>query len=243
MKRVVVGAIAALGGYLFLVRLGETAKLDEFWLPYVAELTGALIAGGALARIGTRRRFEAFATGVVSVVIVGTVAFVSPRTFGWVAARSDHPWPTAFALAIGCGIFAHLGAWLAYGRGGLASIVVFSTGVSTALLLFGARIVAVLVTTVVAIKDPTAVGIVILLAMGFLAGFAVQSVVPLLNAGACASGTAILLGWQVIEAEMHGHRSDGFLWVVLTVAAAFGGAFAAQAVRPKSREPDTAAFD
>jgi hypothetical protein len=71
----------------------------------------------------------------------------------------------------------------------------------------------------------------------------VQSVVPLANAGACASGTAILIAWQVIETEAHGRDPSGVFWMLLTVAAAFGGALGAQALRPKSREIETSAFD
>jgi hypothetical protein len=241
VKRVVVGAIGAIGGYLFLVRLGGLAKFEPDWLPYVAELLGALIVGGALARVGTRHRFEALAAGVLSVVIVGTVAFASPTTYGWVAARAAHPWPTAVALAIGCGAAAQLGAWFAYGRGGLLSIVVLSTGVSFAVVLFGGRIVAAFGAGIVTVDESVAIVLVLVLAL--LAGFTVQSVVPLANAGVCASGTAIFVAVSVIETEVHGQDNSGLLWMVLTVAAAFGGALVAQALRPKSRELETSAFD
>lgn len=241
VKRVVVGAIGAIGGYLFLVRLGGLAKFEPSWLPYAAELAGALIVGGSLARQGTRHRFEALVAGVLSVVIMGAVAFTSPSTFGWVAARATHPWIAALALAIGCGASAQIGAWLAYGRGGMPSIIVVSTAVSFAMLMFGTRIVATVAANFVTVSEPVAIVVVLFLAL--VAGFAVQSVVPLANAGACASGTAILVAWQVIETEMHGQDSSGIFWMVLTVAAAFGGALGAQALYPKPRELETSAFD
>src|SRR3569623_1911737 len=56
VKRVVVGAIAAIGGYLFIIAIANLAKFETAWLPYAAELAGAFVAGGALARHETRAR-------------------------------------------------------------------------------------------------------------------------------------------------------------------------------------------
>jgi len=241
VKRVVVGAIGAIGAYLFLVLVAGLAKFETSWLPYAAELVGALIAGGALARQGTRHRFEALVAGTLSVLIIGTVAFASPSTFGWVAVRAAYPWPTAVALAIGCGASGQAGAWLAYGRGGLPSIVMLSTAVTSGLLLFGGRIVTSLAAHVMTVGSST--GMAILYVCALLAGYAVQSVVPLANAGACASGAAILIGLNVVATEMKGQHTGGLLWLLLAVAAAFAGAVAAQALRSKPHEDAASASD
>ena len=231
IKRVLVGAIAAIGAFLFLIVLTSVASFERSWLPYVAEPLGALIAGGALARQGSGHRFEAPAAGVLSVAMLAAVAFTSPNTFGWIAIRSAHPWPIALALALGCGAAAYAGARAAYGKGGLLSIIVLSTAVGSGMLLFGSRVVISIATHAFSIGSTGAD--VLLYACAVIAGFAVQAVVPLVNAGACASGVAILLAIRVVDESSRGHDIGGALWtVVFTLAAAFVGALIEQRVRP-----------
>jgi len=232
VTRVLVGAIGAIGGYLFIIAIATLAKFETPWLPYVAELAGALVAGGALARQGTRHRFESLGAGLLSVVIVGIVAFASPHTYSWVAARSEQPWLVAAALLICCGAAGHAGARLAYGRGGRGSIVVFSTIVSSGFLLFGDRFITPLV--VHATHNELIVLLVPLYVCSLLAGISVQSVVPLEHAGLCASGVAVVIGVVVIGMEIGGQAASGLLWLVLAVVAAFIGALAAQTVRHSS---------
>jgi hypothetical protein len=232
VKRVLVGAIAAIGGYLFILAIAALARFETPWLPYAAELAGALVAGGALARQGSGHRFESLAAGMLSVVIVAAVAFSSPHTYGWLAARSDHPWLTALCLLIACGVAGHAGARLAYGRGGVLSIVVLSTGVCTGALFFGTRLVTPLLA--LEIKNETILLLVPLYICSLLAGYAVQSVVPLANAGACSSGVAVIVGVIEIGFLLAGQIAVGWLWLVLAVVAAFVGALAAQALRRSS---------
>lgn len=231
VKRVVVGAIGAIGAFLFLIVLTSVARFERSWLPYVAEPLGALIAAGALARQGTGHRFEALAAGVLSVVLIAAVAFASPSTFGWVAIRSAHPYPIAIALALACGVAAHAGALASYGHGRWLSIVVLSTAVGSGMLLFGSRVVTSFAAQAFAVGSTASE--LLLFACAFVAGFAVQSVVPLANAGLSASGVGVLIMVRVIDEEARGHVTNGLLWLLLTVAAAFVGALAAQAFRPK----------
>ena len=73
---------------------------------------------------------------------------------------------------------------------------------------------------------------VLLYACALVAGFAVQSVVPLANAGACASGVGILLAVKVTDESSRGHDIGGAAWTVLfALAAAFVGALAAQRLK------------
>jgi hypothetical protein len=230
IKRVVVGAIGAIGAFLFLIVLISVARFERSWLPYVAEPLGALIAGGALVRQGTGHRFEALAAGVLSVAMLAAIAFTSPSTFTWVAVRSAHPWLIATILAIGCGAASHAGARAAYGRGGLLSVVVLSTAFGAGMLLFCTRI-AIVFSLRAFTFDSNAVAT-MLCVPAFIAGYAVQSVVPLTNAGACASGVGILVLVQIVDGMSKGHMADSALfWMLVMVAAAFFGALAAQAVR------------
>lgn len=233
VKRVVVGAIAAIGGYLFIIAIANLAKFETAWLPYAAELAGAFVAGGALARQGTRHERESLAAGLLSVVIVAAVAFASPHTYSWVAARSDHPWLVAVALLVGCGIACELGARVAYGRGGMASLIVLSTTVSAGFLFFGTRLVTALFAH--AITSDKALLLLPLYTCAFLAGLAVQAVTPIAHAGGCASGVAVNVGVVVIGLALGGQRTDGTLWLILSVVAAFFGALAAQGVRATLR--------
>ena len=209
--------------------------------PYTAQPLGAFVAGAALARQGTRHRFEGFVAAVLGIAILAAVSFASPSTFGWIAARASHPWPTVFALALACGASGQAGSSLAYGRGGGVSIGVLSTAVTSALLLLGTRVVTTLVHGMVTLDQTSMFAIVY--GCAIVAGFAVQSVVPLANAGACASGAAILIAVQVIDAEMRGGHTEGLVWLLFTVAAAFVGALAAQRLRPRPQPPVAAAFE
>ncbi|HEY6036029.1 MAG TPA: hypothetical protein VIV58_17255 [Kofleriaceae bacterium] len=231
VMRVLVGAIGAVGGYLFIIAIAKLAKFETGWLPYAAELAGAFVAGGALARQGSRRRFESLAAGLLSVVIVGVVAFASPHTYSWVAARSDQPWLVAVVLFGGCGIASELGARVAYGRGGMPSLVVLSTTVSAGFLFFGMRLVTALFAH--ATTSDEALALVPLYTCTFLAGLAVQAVTPIEHAGGCASGVAVNIAVVVIGLELGGQRADGALGLILSVVAAFVGALAAQRLRKR----------
>jgi len=232
VMRVLVGAVAAIGGYLFIIAIANLARFEPSWLPYTAQLAGALIAGGALARQGARHRYESLAAGLLSVGIVSLVAFASPQTYSWFAARAEHPLFVAFAILIGCGIAGEVGARLAYGHGGTFSIVVFSTAVSSGFLFFGMRLLVLVLAHVM--TTVTSTQIVAMYICAFIAGGATQAIVPAANAGACSSGIAILVAVVEIGAMLDNKPADGLLWLVLAVAVAFGGALVAQKLRQRS---------
>jgi len=234
VTRVVVGAVAAIGAFLFLVVLAGVANWEPAWLPYVAEPFGALIAAGALARQGSADRREPMIAGTLSVVMIAVIAFASPSTFGWVAVRSAHPWLVATVLAIACGVGSYAGARAAHGRGGSVSIVLLSTAVGSGMLLFFMRILGLVALRVFTL-DSTALATLLCLP-AFVAGFAVQSVVPLANAGLCASGVGILMLIRIADGMSRGHMvADSPFWMLVMVAAAFIGALAAQGVRATLR--------
>lgn len=241
VARVVVCAVAVLGAFLLVLRVAWLAGYEPTWLPYLAHAVGGVIAGAVIARQGPFPRTDAVLGGILGVAMLAAVAFISPRTFGWIAVRSSQPSLTAAAIAFGTGATTSLGAWLGGSapRAGALSIVMLSTCTAMCLVLFGTRVAGTLLGT-----EGTTWMVIETSLLAFVAGFATQSIVSTERLVACASGVAVLFGVQVLGSALKSQvdfKIDTFL-LLAPILVGLIGARAGWALRPRA-ESSLAAFD
>jgi hypothetical protein len=233
--RVLVCSLAVIGGFLLTLGVAWLLGLDGDWVPYAAHAIGAALGGVAIARQGGSWLGAAIG-GALGIGLVAAVAFLSPGTFGWIAARATQPAVVAAALAAGSAVAAAAGAAIAgkAAPAGGASIVMLSTLVAAAFLLLGSRVAMRLLGLDMFSTTSTVLAA---SACSLLAAFATQWVVANQCMGLCASGTVVVLGWQVVQAIKANVVPDSQLLVlVIPVGAALVGARAAWEMRPRAIE-------
>lgn len=242
---IVTCALAVIGGFLLVLRVCWLLHVEPSWLPYVAHVIGAVLAGLAIGRQGPlRSQAEPIVGGMLGVGILAVTAFAPPHAFGWIVARTAQPWLVGAIVAVASGLAAAGGAWLAHlgrTRGDLPSIILLSTLVTTCVMMLGGRLAVVtfgLSTTTMWVL--TIGGI----ACG-LAAFATQAIVAEEHLGACASGFAALCAIQLLELVTKAHESIT-LAIVFTLVVpylpALVGARLAWRLKPRAAEPH-GAFD
>jgi len=246
LGRILACGLAQIGAYFLVLRLAWMIRIDDDWLPYAAQAAGALIAGAVIVRQGRGARFEPAAGAFVGVAIVALISAVSPHTFSWVATRSDAPWPIGLAIMAGSLVLAEVGARLSRQHadegGGLGAVLILGTAVNSCSIHLGGRIFQTLLDREVGM----AVIIGTICVEGVLAAFLVQWVVPRTRIVACASGTAIVMLWQVVEMVRgpFGIRiTPEVLYVLFPITTALFGSYTAVQTKPHVVDRTLEAFD
>jgi hypothetical protein len=109
--------LSVLGAFLLVVKLYAFLPVEVEWLPYVAHVLGALLAGAALVGATPSRSWrDGAAGGALAIILLGLVSFGVPRAFLWIPARTSTPWLVVGAILVASSGFSGLGARLALAR-------------------------------------------------------------------------------------------------------------------------------
>lgn len=241
ISRIVACGLAEIGIYFLVLRFAWMFKLEEAWLPYIAHGIAALAAGAVIVRVGSGARYEPIAGALFGIALLAAISFASPRTFGWIALRSDAKWFVTIAIAAGSAVLAEIGARTKGGAsGGLGIVMVLSTGVASCLIFLGGRVWF----TLVGHAENLPITIVSVCLLGVIAAFVVQWVVLAERIVACASGTGTLILWQVIELTRRTTSlTPELVYFLIPIAVSLIGSYAAAKLRPRVVDDTLTAFD
>jgi len=97
--------LAAIGGFFLVLQAMWLAKIEPSWLPYPAQVAGALLAGIALASVVERRVHRAaMIAGVLGVGVLVVITYAMPNAFRLTAARGSNAAWILPLLVVGCGL-------------------------------------------------------------------------------------------------------------------------------------------
>jgi hypothetical protein len=103
--------LAAIGGFFVLLQVVWLAKLEPVWLPYPAQIAGALLAGVALSTVVERRTHRgAMIAGVLGVGILAVISYALPHAIMLTAARGAHAVWLLPLLVVASGLACTLGS-------------------------------------------------------------------------------------------------------------------------------------
>lgn len=225
---VVACALAVIGAFFLVLQIAWAFELEPTWLPYPAQLIGAVLAGFALASSSpTKSLREPLIGGVLSVVTLATITIVLPKAFLLTAAQSTQKWVVLPALAATCAVACASGAWLASRAGSSRGAVAVTVAMIAACTIqLGGRVVFAL-----GVAPDQDLLLVFAFAFAFLAGAITQKLVDIESFGWAAAGGAALVLWSIVRRLIVSEQAslDGTASLLLLVTA-LGAALGARVV-------------
>jgi hypothetical protein len=191
----VIGTLAMLGAYWFVLAIVQTTRLGGAWLPYAVHVGGGVVGGAMLASCAPVRPWGAPVAAAIACVLVMALLFVvapDPQ-FGWLPARSRHPWPLVGLLAALTAASAMAGAALVRTRRAALGAVKIAT-------LSGFVIIGSLVIVSYAVPGSSGgplVAWLLLVGVSVAIGALVQVVVQRRCPVACAAGALAIVVFQI----------------------------------------------
>jgi hypothetical protein len=103
-------ALAVIGAFFLTLQTAWMMKVQPEWLPYLAQLIGALLAGLVVSRAASASSRAAFVAGAVAVGVLVLISYALPRAFTLTATRSANAAIVVPLLVIASGVACALGA-------------------------------------------------------------------------------------------------------------------------------------
>ena len=213
---IVVCALAVIGAFFLVLQIAWTMELEPAWLPYPAQLIGAVLAGFAVTSSSpTKSLREPLIGGALAVAVLAAITFVLPGAFIMTAARSSQAVLVLPALAAGCALACAGGAWLAARVGAShVAIAVTVAMVAACTIQLGGRVAYAL-----GVAPDQDLLLVLAFAFAFLAGAATQKIVEIEAFGWAGAGAAGLVLWTIVRQLIVSEQAslDGMAFVLLLV--------------------------
>ena len=224
-------ALAVIGAFFVVLQSAWMLKLEPEWLPYPAQVLGAMLAGLVLSRAASGSTRAAFVAGVAAVALLALISYALPRAFTLTAARGANAPIAVSLLAIASGIACALGARVRAAASRMW-VPAASALVAACTIQLGGRLAYVAGLP----AQPASLAI-----FGIAAAFGAGVVVRALVRGECARDVAIgvlaLMVWAVaVQVVLHSSSALTIWDVVLLIGTPLGGAIGTRvhASRPGS---------